>query len=390
MSITISLLTLVSCGGGYQSNETLNIADSPPIFSSAEIFSVDENQTDIGLVSASDDDGDTITFSLRGTDSAVMTIDAETGALSFNAPVDYETQWDFAVEVTATTDEASVTQSIAVQINDLNDNPIVLCGSSDSDCSGPWEQSYHPENEPSVYSLRATDLDGNKHLRYAGDSIRLALTLGEPIICADQSVPCAVVFSIEKPDHQYASVASVDNADVAAEIIEFWNENYSNEDGVGQSNWQNIYFVAGTGEWYHTKYLSVTLAADLADIPAEARLLRTEVWSSSELYDNYDPVNYVLNTKLDSASTDSIAIKHNPGTLVYSIYGGDAASFNIRTGNGALTFVAPAPDYETQTSYSTTISATDGIDTVTRDVTFGIVNDPEDDVVLLDEADLDD
>ena len=35
-----------------------------------------------------DDDGDTITFSLSGTDSAVMTIDAETGALSFNAPVD--------------------------------------------------------------------------------------------------------------------------------------------------------------------------------------------------------------------------------------------------------------------------------------------------------------
>jgi hypothetical protein len=67
---------------------------------------------------------------------------------------------------------------------------------------------------------------------------------------------------------------------------------------------------------------------------------------------------------------------------MHSISGGGASSFDIRSENGALTFIAPAPDYETQTSYSATISATDGIGIVTRDVNYIIEDDPSDNAVL--------
>ncbi len=50
--------------------------------------------------------------------------------------------------------------------------------------------------------------------------------------------------------------------------------------------------------------------------------------------------------------------------------------------HGALAFIAPTPDYEAQTSYTATINVKDGLDTVTREVIFGIENDPDDDLVL--------
>src|SRR5678809_287830 len=48
----------------------------------------------------------------------------------------------------------------------------------------------------------------------------------------------------------------------------------------------------------------------------------------------------------------------NGGTVTYSLTGADAASFNINSSTGAVTFVA-SPDYETKTSYSINVKASD-------------------------------
>ena len=54
-----------------------NISDSAPEITSSASFSADENQTAIGTVTATDSDGDTITFSISG---AEIGINANTGS----------------------------------------------------------------------------------------------------------------------------------------------------------------------------------------------------------------------------------------------------------------------------------------------------------------------
>jgi hypothetical protein len=359
------------------------LADRPPTFSDGGLFNVDENQTEIGSVSASDPDGDEITYSLSGTDAATMAIDSASGALTFNSPADYETQWDFDAVVTATTAEASATKTIAVQINNLNDNPITLCGPSETACSGAWEWPYHPENTAHAISLHAADLDANRHLRYAGDTVQISLKLTDPIICPVMS-RCEVVVGIKKPDPQYASIASVGNAAVPTETADFWAEPNGSDSSyvnINGPDWERFYFKADYGNWTYIQFFTVTLATDLANIPIEERRLKASVSSESELFEGFDPTDYILN-ELIPTSRGPVILAHSSEDLMHSISGGDASSFDIRSENGALTFIAPAPDYETQTSYSATISATDGIGIVTRDVNYIIEDDPSDNAVL--------
>ena len=58
--------------------------------------------------------------------------------------------------------------------------------------------------------------------------------------------------------------------------------------------------------------------------------------------------------------------------LTLTLGGTDADSFNLSDEN-VLTF-KEAPDYETKTSYSITLSLTDGTETVTKDVTIAIID----------------
>ena len=52
-----------------------NVNDAPVISSSAT-FSAAENQTSVGTVSASDADGDSLTYSLSGTDASSFSINS--------------------------------------------------------------------------------------------------------------------------------------------------------------------------------------------------------------------------------------------------------------------------------------------------------------------------
>ena len=58
--------------------------------------------------------------------------------------------------------------------------------------------------------------------------------------------------------------------------------------------------------------------------------------------------------------------------LTLSLIGTDAASFNLSS-DDVITFKT-APDYETKTTYSITLSLSDGTDTVTKDLTIAVTN----------------
>ena len=98
--LLFSIFVIASCGGGGGggggSEDSYN---SPPPNSAPTItntvlnISVVENQTSAFTVSASDPDGNTITYSLTGTDSNLFGITME-GVVTFNNAPDFENPSD--------------------------------------------------------------------------------------------------------------------------------------------------------------------------------------------------------------------------------------------------------------------------------------------------------
>ena len=95
----LPLLILTACGGGggggggYDSgggDGGYNPNNAPVIDGSTTTYSVLENQTSAFTVSASDADGDTLTYSISsGTDSSLMNI-SSTGVVTFISSPDFE------------------------------------------------------------------------------------------------------------------------------------------------------------------------------------------------------------------------------------------------------------------------------------------------------------
>ena len=65
-----------------------NLNDNNPLISSSDTFSANENQTSIGSVTATDADGDSITYSISGSEINI----SSSGVLSFASSPDYETK----------------------------------------------------------------------------------------------------------------------------------------------------------------------------------------------------------------------------------------------------------------------------------------------------------
>ena len=115
------------------------VTNTPPAFASADVFSVNENETIVGKVEATDDDaGDAVRYAITGgADSAQFQIDETTGVLRFTTAPDYEMPADvestdpaddagnnvYLVTVTATSGagdrELTVMQTITVTVNDV-------------------------------------------------------------------------------------------------------------------------------------------------------------------------------------------------------------------------------------------------------------------------------
>ena len=142
-------LTLASANNGTYSSTAdktftilvLNLNDNDPVFTSSATFSAAENQTAIGTVTATDEDGDPITYSVSGSE---IEINSSTGVLTFKTAPDYETKSSYTATVTASDGTNSTSQSITVSITDIVE--VVLQTNSDS-------ASVDEDNEVSISPL---------------------------------------------------------------------------------------------------------------------------------------------------------------------------------------------------------------------------------------------
>ena len=119
-------------------NVTINITDidedvpnSAPIFRNTNntTRSIPENNAagvNIGsAVDATDVDGNTLTYTLGGTDAASFDIDSGTGQLKTKAALDYETKSTYTVTVTVSDGELSSTITVIINITDLPESDDV-------------------------------------------------------------------------------------------------------------------------------------------------------------------------------------------------------------------------------------------------------------------------
>ena len=92
-----------------------NVNDVAPTITSSGSYSSAENQTSVGNVTATDVEGDAITFSISGSDFEI----SSAGVITFKTAPDYETKSSYTATITVSDGVNSTTQTITVIVTDI-------------------------------------------------------------------------------------------------------------------------------------------------------------------------------------------------------------------------------------------------------------------------------
>ena len=284
-------------------------------------------EVDIGAaISATDDDSeDTLTYTLSGTDAASFTIVSTSGQLKTKAALDYETKNVYKVTITGS-DGKGGTDTIAVTINISN--------------------VY--ENVAPVFPYGASTS------RSISENVTVGTNIGTPFIATDANLfdtftytlggTDAASFTIESATGQLKTKAALD-----FETKTTYKVTVTVSDGNGGTD-------------------TVTVRINIIDVHENVAPVFADGGTTTQTIAE----NTVAGTNIGSpiGATDA-----NVGdTLIYTLSGTDAASFAIVSRTGQLQTKA-ALDFETTTSYSVTITVSDGENgTDTIDVTINVTN----------------
>jgi len=325
------VITLSACGGGGGGGgETPT--DTTPVFTSGTAMDVAENTTVTGYTAvATDDDGDTVTYSLTGgTDLAAFSINSSSGVLSFNIAPDFESPTDsggdntYVVDITATDGANPVVRSVTVTVTDLSDSaPVFTSGTT---------ISVAENNTTTGYTATATDAD-------AGDTVTFSLTGG-----VDQAV-----FSI------------------------------NGSSGVLSFNTAPDFETPTDSDGDNTYAVDITATDGANPVVQSVMVAVTDLNDNTPVFTSGTTISVAENstvTGYTAMATDADV----SDTVTYSLTGGvDQALFSINGSSGVLSFTV-APDFEIPTdsggdnTYVVNITATDGSNPVVRSVTVTVTD----------------
>ena len=100
--------------------------DIPPTISNlAATIEIAENTTDVLTVSASDDEGDDLIYTLTGDDAAALSI-SSTGVITFNTAPNFEVKATYAITVNVSDGVNNSSQALTINITDVNDAPTFI------------------------------------------------------------------------------------------------------------------------------------------------------------------------------------------------------------------------------------------------------------------------
>ena len=325
-------VTVTATDGGNLSDTTTvtisitDVNESPSFATDTAARSIAENtaaDTNIGAaITATDVDANTtLTYTLGGTDAAAFSIDSTTGQLQTSAALDYETKTTYSVRITVSDSELTDTIDVTINVTDVDENRAPSFTEGTSTTRSVAENTAADTNIGSAVS--ATDPDDDT----------LTYTVGGTD---------AAMFSIDSTTGQLQTSAALDYETKTSYTVTITVSDTKLTDTINVTvNVTNV---------------DENRAPAFADGASTTR-------SVAE--------NTAADTNIGSAV--SATDPDTDDTLTYSLSGADAAAFSIVSTSGQLQ-TSGALDYETKTSYSVTITASDSELTDTIDVTISVTN----------------
>ena len=389
-----------------------------------------------GPVGATDlDDGDTLIYTLGGTNAASFAIVASTGQLQTNAALDYETKSNYSVTVSVSDGKdaegiidttADATIPVTIVVDDVNEPPefdaetailtIAENKAADQDIGSPFTAT-DPDDYTLSYSLGGTDATifrinastGQLQTRAPLDhEVKSSYTVtvsvhdgkaidGTPSQAADDTITVTITvtdveedgtltLSSVQPQVDTALTATLEDPDEGVTNLTWqWAEsNAKNGSYTNISNGTSNTYTPVTGDV--GKYLRATASytdgegsGKSAQKTSDNPVQEAAVTNTAPTFSPGPTTRTIAeNTEADqNISTPVSASDSENDTLSYSLRGTDAASFGIVQATGQLLTKAPL-DYEDKKTYSVTVTATDpsGLsDTIEVTITVTDVNE---------------
>ena len=344
-AVTVNIGTLPSLPSGHDGYALVKSSDLPltvinasgvvtnnaPVFTdgTSTTRTVAENtaaNTNIGTaIAATDaDTGDTLTYTLSGTDAAAFSIVSTTGQLQTKAALDYETKTSYSVTVSVS-DGNGGSDSITVTINvtDINENTAPVF--TDGTTATRTVAENTAANTNIGTAVAATDAD-------TGDTLTYTLSGTD-----------AASFSIVNTSGQLQTKAALDY-----ETKTSYTVTITVSDGNGGSD-------------------SITVTITVTDVNENTTPVFTDGTTATRTIAENTAANTNIGTAVAATDADT------GDTLTYTLGGTDAAAFSIVSTTGQLETKAVL-DYETKSAYSVTITVSDGILTDTITVTITVTD----------------
>ena len=322
-STSFYLLTVTASDtNGGIAQTTLNVTvvdlnDDPTFVSAPFMALVDENlgsgSTVLKLTATDQDVGDSLTFSIAGTNSGHFAV-SSIGLITTTQPLDYETVNTYSLNISVSDSTSSVTKALTITVRDTNDAP-----GFDND---PYTVTV-PENNASavVLTVSATDED-------SGDTL---------------------TFFLSGVGSGYFSILSSTGLVSLNTALDYERK----------SSYVLTVIVRDGNGGQATSSLTVTVS-DENDSPS---FIGTPY--SVSLDEDVSIGTIVLQASaIDEDSSD---------ILTYTLSGTNSSDFSIVASSGIIT-TAVTLDYESVSSYSLTVTVSDGTDSVSQAVTITITD----------------
>ena len=411
-------ITVIATSGGKSSSHNVAVAvvdvDEAPVFTSGSSASVAENSsvdTVVYRAAATDDDGDTVTYTLREEDLTRFSINASTGEVRLRVSADVETLALYSFEVTATSTHVggtakTATQPVTLTITNVDEGPVfsdILTGTASVNENVSGAEVYtalatDPEGDDVVYSLAAGGDNDNFTIHATTGVVTfsgpanferdpayaitvIATSSGKS---SSHNVAVSVQDVNEAPTITSSEFGSVLPSDILSTVV--YQAEADDPDGgtlsyaLGSGDDNGLFEIdTGTGEVSLssdislTTEVSFTIQVIVSDDASPAltgskevailinnRNLAPRITSSETLAIDED-------ISISSSIYSVVAEDSNIGdVLSFSLEGEDAALFTVNSTTGALSLNSAA-DYESQSRYRVLLVVTDDGDPALRD-----------------------
>ena len=412
-----------SKGGSDSISVTINVTDvneAPAFKQSSLTRSVPENTgsgTSLGnALDVSDPDRNTLSYTLGGPDATSFSFDSTTRRLQTSTALDYETKTSYSVTVSVSDGSLTDTITITVNVADVNEAPSFTEGSSatraiaENTASetniGSAVAATDPDDDPLTYTLGGADAasfsingtNGQLQTKAALDyetqtAYTVTITVSDTKLTDTIDVTINVTNVNEAPSfanstatrsiaENTASGEDIGDAVVATDPDTGDTLTYI----LGGMDVDSFSIVNTSGQLrthvaldHETKAsYSVTVTATDGDNLSDTTTVTITVTNVNEAPSFTEGSSATRAIAENTASETNIgsavaATDPDDDPLTYTLGGADAASFSINGTNGQLQTSA-ALDYETQTSYTLTITVSDSELTDTIDVTINVTN----------------